>query len=108
MSTNNKYISWKFSILTLLGCFYLAPKSHAQYYNNNRYAATKEIRLYCLKYNSSLQKATELVKRPEFKLLKQNTTLYEASFELEIPLSQLLSIDSIFNPDKKGIERYYL
>ena len=89
--------SLKFFILTFWGCFYFIPKSHAQYYNNNRYAATKEIRLYCLKYNQSLQKATEFVKRPEFKLLKQNTTLYEASFELEIPLSQLLSIDSTLN-----------
>ncbi len=98
MSNNTLSISLKFCILTILGCFYFYPKSHAQYYNNNRYAATKEIRLYCLKYNSSLQKAIELVKRPEFKLLKQNTTLYEASFELEIPLNQLLSIDSILNP----------
>jgi hypothetical protein len=84
--------------LTFLGCFYFYPKSQAQYYNNNRYAATKEIKLYCLKYNQSLQKTNELVKRPEYKLLKQNATTFEASFELEIPLNQLLSIDSILNP----------
>jgi hypothetical protein len=98
MSNNTISISLKFCILTFLGCFYFYPKSHAQYYNNNRYAATKEIKLYCIKYNQSLQKANELVKRPQFKLLKQNTNLFEASYELELPISQLLSIDSLFNP----------
>lgn len=98
MRNNNLPNILKFCILTFLGCFYFYPKSHAQYYNNNRYAATKEIKLYCLKYNQSLLKTNELVKRPEYKLLKQNATTYEASFELEIPLNQLLSIDSLFNP----------